>query len=280
MLKSQLAEAREIKLSGQQSIDWEGGHFEWSEEVHLILKSQFKLDSFRSLQSSTINATLSNEDVILIMPTGGGKSLCYQLPALIRPGVSLVISPLVSLMEDQLLAVKNLGIESAMLKASSSREEVNRVHASMTDAKSSLKLLYVTPEKLSKSKRFMAKLEKMYEMGRLSRIVIDEVHCASQWGHDFRPDYKILGILKRQFPNVPILGLTATATAKVLSDCKEILSLTLCLIFKASYNRSNLFYEVRHKPTSQKAQMEEIVKLIKTTFSKQSGQLQIHEVTS
>ena len=206
------------------------------------------------------------------MPTGAGKSLCYQLPALVRPGVSLVISPLVSLMEDQVLAVKNLGIESAMLNASASREEVNRVHGLMTGVKTSLKLLYVTPEKLSKSKRFMSKLEKMYEMGRLSRIVIDEIHCASQWGHDFRPDYKILGILKRQFPNAPILGLTATATAKVLTDCKEILSITSCLTFKASYNRLNLFYEVRHKPSSQKAQIEEIVNTIKTKFPKRSGQ--------
>lgn len=236
-----------------------------------ILKSQFKLDSFRPLQSSTINATLSNQDTILIMPTGAGKSLCYQLPALVRPGVSLVISPLVSLMEDQVLAVKNLGIESAMLNASASREEVNRVHGLMTNAKTSLKLLYVTPEKLSKSKRFMSKLEKMYEMGCLSQIVIDEIHCASQWGHDFRPDYKILGILKRQFPNVPILGLTATATAKVLADCKEILSIGSCLIFKASYNRLNLFYEVRHKPSSHKAQIEDIVNTIKTKFPKQSG---------
>ena len=177
-------------------------------------------------------------------------------------------------MEDQLLAVKCVGIEAAMLNASSSREEVSRVHSAMTDAKkgASLRLLYVTPEKLSKSKRFMSKLEKMYEMGRLSRIVIDEVHCASQWGHDFRPDYKILGVLKRQFPKTPILGLTATATSKVLADCQDILSLKSCLTFRASYNRPNLFYEVRYKPSSLKAQVEEIAGLIKTKFTKQSGQ--------
>ena len=117
----------------------------------------------------------------------------------------------------------------------------------------------------------MSKLEKTYEIGRLSRIVIDEVHCASQWGHDFRPDYKVLGILKRQFPTAPILGLTATATAKVLSDCQEILSLKQCLIFRASYNRSNLYYEVRPKLSSHKSQIEELVQLINTKFSKQSG---------
>ena len=276
LLQSQmdsLQEARDQRESAQlEAVDWEGGRFEWSTEMTSVLKSRFKLDSFRSLQASTINATLSGKDAILIMPTGGGKSLCYQLPALIgSPGVTLVISPLVSLMEDQLLAVKSLGIDSAMLNASCGREEVNRVHRSMTDTASPLKILYVTPEKLAKSKRFMSKLEKMYELGRLPRIVIDEVHCTSQWGHNFRPDYKILGILKRQFPNAPILGLTATATAKVLSDCQDILSLKRCLVFRASYNRPNLFYEVRTKPASQKAQIEEIAQLVKTKFPKQSG---------
>ena len=171
------------------------------------------------------------------------------------------------------LLIFRFGVGATLLNASSSREEVNRVYAAMIDTgnTSDMKLLYVTPEKLSKNKRFMSKLEKMYEVGRLSRIVIDEVHCVSQWGHDFRPDYKILGIMKRQFPSVPILGLTATATAKVLADCQSILSFGPCLTFRASYNRKNLFYEVCHKPTSQKAQIEEIATLIKTKFSKQSG---------
>ena len=207
------------------------------------------------------------------MPTGGGKSLCYQLPAMISDGFSLVVSPLVSLMEDQLISVKSLGIESCMLNASSSKDEVNRVQSAMIDKQSGLKLLYVTPEKLAKSKRFMSKLEKSHEMGKLSRIVIDEVHCASQWGHDFRPDYKILGILKRQFPNAPILGLTATATSKVLADCQDILSLKQCLIFRASYNRPNLFYEVRPKSSSRKTQIEETAQLIKRKFDRQSGRL-------
>ena len=253
------------------SIDWEGGEFPWSEKLRDTLKSFFKLDAFRPLQLSCINATLSNKDAILIMPTGGGKSLCYQLPAVLSPGVTLVVSPLISLMEDQLMAVKSAGIEAAMLNASSRREEVNAIHASMTDKKSVLKLLYVTPEKIAKSKRFMSKLEKMYEVGRLSRVVIDEVHCTSQWGHDFRPDYKILGILKRQFPNTPILGLTATATAKVLADIRDMLSLKCSLVFRASYNRSNLFYQIRAKPASQKSQVEEITTLIKGEFRNKSG---------
>ena len=253
--------------------DWETGEFPWSEKVQETLSSVFKISSFRPLQASCVNATLSLRDVILIMPTGGGKSLCYQLPALLNPGITLVVSPLVSLMEDQLMSVKSLEINASLLNASSSRTEATQVQNAMTDKQSGLKLLYVTPEKIAKSKRFMSKLEKTYELGLLSRIVIDEIHCASQWGHDFRPDYKILGILKNQFPKTPILGLTATATSKILTDVKEMLSLNQCLIFRASYNRSNLFYEVRVKPAAHKAQIDEMASLIKSRFSKQSGKL-------
>lgn len=253
-------------------IDWENTSFSWSEGASTLLKSRFKIDSFRPLQWSCINATLSGHDVILVMPTGGGKSLCYQLPALLVDGLTLVVSPLVSLMEDQLLAVKTLGIESAMLTASTSREVVNCIHSDMTDTKGTLRLLYVTPEKVSKNKRFMSKLEKCYTLGRLTRIVIDEVHCASQWGHDFRPDYKVLGVLKRQFPNAPLLGLTATATAKVLEDCKEMLCLPEgCVVFRASYNRANLYYEVRAKPPTSGEQVSVLSELMKTTFCNQSG---------
>lgn len=275
LIQAQLESIENVQLQEEQSnleaTDWEHGSFSWSEEARTALGASFKLDSFRPLQLSCINATLSKKDVILIMPTGGGKSLCYQLPAVLSSGVTLVVSPLVSLMQDQLLAVKTLGIGSDMLNADSTQGDVKRIHEAMTDKRSALKLLYVTPEKIAKSKRFMSKLQKCYEMGLLSRIVIDEVHCASQWGHDFRPDYKKLGILKRQFPSAPILGLTATATSKVLADTKEILSLGQCLIFRASYNRSNLFYEVRTKPSSHKAQVEELAQLIKTKFPKQSG---------
>lgn len=259
------------------AIDWENGRFPWTDQLHLTLSSQFCLDSFRPLQLSCINATLSDHDVILLMPTGGGKSLCYQLPAVINEGFTLVISPLVSLMQDQLRSVKHLGIDSCMLNADSTKQHISDVHASMIDKKNkSLKLVYVTPEKVAKSKRFMSKLEKAYNENRLCRIVIDEVHCASQWGHDFRPDYKILGILKRQFPSVPILGLTATATVKVLEDCKKLLRLDpSCLVFKASYNRPNLFYEIRNKPSSHKDHLNDIVSLIKTNFTDQSGKCHI-----
>lgn len=278
LLQAQLSSlesvAEEKEAERQQAIDWEDGRFPWTDALRGKFKEVFGLQRFRPLQLSCMNASLSKLDAILIMPTGGGKSLCYQLPALLSTGFTLVISPLVALMEDQLMAVKRYGIEAAMLNASSSKDEVGRVHYAMTDkANDVLKLLYVTPEKIAKSKRFMSKLEKAYELGRLSRIVIDEVHCVSQWGHDFRPDYKTLGIMKRQFPDVPILGLTATATAKVLEDCKDILCLGRnCMIIKASYNRPNLFYKLVEKPAALKDQLNTIAELVKHQFLQQSGE--------
>lgn len=115
----------------------------------------------------------------------------------------------------------------------------------MTDEKFGLKLLYVTPEKLAKSKRFMTKLQQSYQEGLFCYLAIDEVHCCSQWGHDFRPDYKFLGVMRSLFPQVPIMGLTATSTSQVTEDCKKMLNLRNCLVFKSPFNRKNLFYEVR-----------------------------------
>ena len=257
----------------QDSGKFETEIFVWSGQVQHVLENSFKLKKFRPMQLSCVNATLAKYDVILVMPTGGGKSLCYQLPALIDEGFSLVISPLVSLMQDQMMSLDQLGIVSRTLNAHSSKEDVKSVHSMMISKPSTLKLLFVTPEKLAKSKQFMSKLQKANDMKLVSRIVIDEIHCTSQWGHDFRPDYKFLGILKRQFPTIPLLGLTATATDKVLEDIKKILSLKNCLVFKTSYNRPNLFYEVISKPTSHKAQLEEIVRIIKGRFTDQSGEL-------
>lgn len=275
LLTAQLESIRAVKQQEEntrlQGIDWENGVFPWTDKVQTTLKSFFKLNSFRHLQLSSINATLSNRDSILIMPTGGGKSLCYQLPTCLMSGLTLVISPLVSLMQDQLLAVQSLQIESSMLNASTPRDESTQIHRAISAKGSSLKLLYVTPERIAKNKRIISSLEKCYKLKQLSLIVIDEVHCASQWGHDFRPDYKKLSVLKTQFPECPILGLTATATSKVLADVKEMLLLKQCLIFRASYNRLNLFYEVRVKASSYKVQVEEIAHLIKTTYRNLCG---------
>ena len=145
------------------SQNWSENNFSWSERVETAREDVFKLKNFRPLQLECINATMAGSDCILIMPTGGGKSLCFQLPAVISKGVTLVVSPLISLIEDQLMALNELNIESSFLNSNCSKDEVNAVHNAMVDKKSNVKLLYVTPEKIAKSKRFMAKLEKTYE---------------------------------------------------------------------------------------------------------------------
>nr|XP_060632576.1 ATP-dependent DNA helicase Q1 [Anolis sagrei ordinatus]XP_060632577.1 ATP-dependent DNA helicase Q1 [Anolis sagrei ordinatus]XP_060632578.1 ATP-dependent DNA helicase Q1 [Anolis sagrei ordinatus] len=251
--------------------DWNKEDFPWSKKVREVLRNNFKLPKFRPLQLETINVTMAGRDVFLVMPTGGGKSLCYQLPAVCSDGFTLVICPLVSLMEDQLMVLEQLKVSATLLNASSSKEHVKWVYAEMLSSSSQLKLIYVTPEKIAKSKMFVSKLEKAYQAGRLTHIAVDEVHCCSQWGHDFRPDYKLLGILKRQFPNASLIGLTATATSHVLRDAQKILCIQKCITFTASFNRPNLYYEVRQKSPVAQNFIEDIVKLINRRYKGLSG---------
>ncbi|KAJ1164916.1 hypothetical protein NDU88_005348 [Pleurodeles waltl] len=269
----QLSEDAEegASLGNDLAETWNKEDFPWSQKVKDALNSVFKLDKFRSLQLESINVTMSGKDIFLVMPTGGGKSLCYQLPAVCSDGFTLVICPLVSLMEDQLMVLEQLGVSATSLNASSSKEHVKWVHNEMIDKSSKLKLIYVTPEKIAKSKMFMSKLEKAHEAGRLTRIAVDEVHCCSQWGHDFRPDYKLLGILKRLFPSASLIGLTATATSNILKDVQNILYVKKCITFTASFNRPNLFYEVRAKPSNNEDFIEDIVKVINGRYKGQSG---------
>uniref|UniRef100_A0A8P4G163 ATP-dependent DNA helicase n=1 Tax=Dicentrarchus labrax TaxID=13489 RepID=A0A8P4G163_DICLA len=246
-------------------------NFPWSKEVEQHLKDSFHLSKFRPLQLRAVNLTLSGKDLFLVMPTGRGKSLCYQLPAVCSKGFTLVVTPLVSLMEDQIMYLKSIDVSAVMLNASSSKEHAKTVMAGMTDPKSPFKLVYVTPEKIAKSKLLMSRLEKAYNANLLSHIAVDEVHCCSQWGHDFRPDYKLLGILKRQFPKVPLLGLTATATSSVLKDCEKILCVPQPITLTASFNRTNLYYEVRIKDSDIDASISDIASLIKNRYKDQSG---------
>ncbi|XP_058273598.1 ATP-dependent DNA helicase Q1 isoform X1 [Hemibagrus wyckioides] len=248
---------------------YEESDFSWSKDAKAKMATVFKLSKFRPLQRAAINLSMSGRDLFLVMPTGRGKSLCYQLPAVCSKGFTLVIAPLVSLMEDQLMYLKSINVPAVTLNASSSKEDSKYVMAGMIDKNSPFKLLYVTPEKISKSKLLMSKLEKAYNLGLLDRIAVDEVHCCSQWGHDFRPDYKLLGILKRQFPKVPLIGLTATATSSVLKDCQQILCVQDPVTLTAPFNRPNLYYEVRFKDSEDTT--KEIAALIQGKYKDQSG---------
>uniref|UniRef100_A0A914X0C0 DNA 3'-5' helicase n=1 Tax=Plectus sambesii TaxID=2011161 RepID=A0A914X0C0_9BILA len=271
--KQQIEKTLELRstAAAENAECFEGETFAWSAKARRALTDIFRIANFRPLQLSAINAVLSGEDTLLVMSTGGGKSLCYQLPAVISQGVALVVSPLISLIEDQLMNLRKWGVDAGALNQATTKEEDTRIQKALIDPKSTLRLLYVTPEKLAKSKRFMAKLEKCHELKLLRLIAIDEVHCCSQWGHDFRTDYKFLNVLKRQFRGVPLLGLTATATASVLDDVKTILGISGALVFRAGFNRENLFYEVRAKPSSAEQHLDDITGLILERFRDQSG---------
>ncbi|ONM00887.1 Mediator of RNA polymerase II transcription subunit 34 [Zea mays] len=209
---------------------------------------------------------MSGRDVLVIMAAGGGKSLCYQLPAVLRDGIALVVSPLLSLIQDQVMGLSALGIPAYMLTSTTNKEVEKFIYKTLDKGEGELKILYVTPEKISKSKRFMSKLEKCHHAGRLSLIAIDEAHCCSQWGHDFRPDYKNLGILKIQFPSVPMIALTATATSKVQMDLMEMLHIPRCIKFVSTVNRPNLFYKVSEKSPVGKVVIDEITKFISESY--------------
>ncbi|CAL1386678.1 unnamed protein product [Linum trigynum] len=248
------------------SENW-SGPFQWDSEADDVRLNVFGIPSYRANQREIINAVMSGKDVLVIMAAGGGKSLCYQLPAILRDGVALVVSPLLSLIQDQVMGLTALGIPAFMLTSTTNKEVEKFIYKALEKGEGELKVLYVTPEKISKSKRFMSKLEKCNHQGRLSLIAIDEAHCCSQWGHDFRPDYKSLGILKTQFPGVPIVALTATATGKVQYDLMEMLHIPKCVKFVSTVNRPNLFYKVREKPSVGKEVIDEIAEFILESYS-------------
>lgn len=203
-----------------------------------ILKAYWGYSSFRPLQKEIIKSVLDGKDTLALLPTGGGKSLCYQLPALANEGLCLVVSPLVALMQDQVERLKQLDISAAAIHAGMSFREVeNTLRNTVQDG---YKLLYVSPERLQ-SKLFNEFLPEF----NLNLIAIDEAHCISQWGHDFRPDYLKIASLKEVFPRVPVLALTATATPEVQQDIIQHLALKSPAIFRQSFRRHNIFYEVK-----------------------------------
>jgi ATP-dependent DNA helicase RecQ len=212
-------------------------------DIHLPLKKFFGFSQFKGLQEDVIKSILDKNNTFVIMPTGGGKSLCYQLPALMNKGTAIVISPLIALMKNQVDAIRGISEHEGVahvLNSSLNKSEVTKVKSDIENGIT--KLLYVAPESLIKDE-YVAFLKQQ----TISFVAIDEAHCISEWGHDFRPEYRNLKHIIEQIDNVPIIGLTATATEKVQEDILKTLGISDATTFKASFNRPNLFYEVRPK---------------------------------
>ncbi|XP_038562165.1 Bloom syndrome protein homolog isoform X1 [Micropterus salmoides] len=246
-----------------------GFNFPHSQEMMKIFHKRFGLHQFRFNQLEAINATLQGEDTFVLMPTGGGKSLCYQLPACVSSGVTVVISPLKSLIVDQVQKLTTLDIPATSLSGDKSDTETGRIYMQLSRKDPIIKLLYVTPEKVSASNRLISALQNLYERRLLARFVIDEAHCVSQWGHDFRPDYKRLHELRQKFPNVPMMALTATATPRVQKDILNQLNMTRPQVFTMSFNRTNLKYAVL--PKKPKKVDEDCITWIKKHYPRDSG---------
>ena len=225
-------------------------------DLYKELKKYFGFTQFKGLQEQVVTSIISGHNTFVIMPTGGGKSLCYQLPALVLEGTAIVVSPLIALMKNQVDAIRSLGSEigvAHVLNSSLTKTEINQVKADIVSGKT--KLLYVAPESLTKEEY----IQFLNEV-KLSFVAIDEAHCISEWGHDFRPEYRNLRNIIRQLGDIPIIGLTATATPKVQEDILKNLDMPDANVFKASFNRPNLYYEIRPKTKNVEA---DIIRFIK-----------------
>lgn len=261
------------KKSPGHSAFW--SNHPWSQEVRRVLKDRFHLRGFRPNQLEAIDATLAGKDTFILMPTGGGKSLCYQLPSIVTGGrtmgVTIVISPLLSLMEDQVSHLRKLKVKAFMVNGETPAEEKSWIMSQLSNAGGEgLEVLYITPEMLSKSQALIRSLENLHRRNRLARLVIDEAHCVSQWGHDFRPDYKELGEVRARLPGVPVMALTATATENVKVDVMHNLKITDCEVFLQSFNRPNLTYEVRPKGKNDEV-LASMAETIMSSYRNQCG---------
>lgn len=228
--------------------------------LHECLQKFFGFDSFKGHQEDIIHSVLDGHDTFVIMPTGGGKSLCYQLPAILSEGTAIVVSPLIALMKNQVDAIRNFGSEDGIahfLNSSLTKAEIAQVKKDITAGKT--KLLYVAPESLTKEDN----INFLHEI-KISFFAIDEAHCISEWGHDFRPEYRRLRPIIDKIGKVPIIALTATATPKVQQDIQKNLGMTNANLFKSSFNRANLYYEVRPKTNV----IKEVIKYVKQNLGK------------
>lgn len=230
----------------KQSVDLKGA-----------LNKYFGFDTFKGEQEKIISSVLGGNDTFVIMPTGGGKSLCYQLPALIMPGTAIIISPLIALMKNQVDAIRSLGNESVahFLNSSLTKGEIATVKKDISLGNT--KMLYIAPETLKKEESidFLKSID-------VSFVAVDEAHCISEWGHDFRPEYRRIKAMVKEIKDVPLMALTATATPKVQSDIIKNLQMTDAIVYKSSFNRSNLYYEIRSKGKKGEA-LKDIVTFIK-----------------
>ena len=232
-----------------------------SEFLHNQLKQFFGFDSFKGEQEEVIRHLMNGNDAFVLMPTGGGKSLCYQLPALLLPGVAIIISPLIALMKNQVDAIRGFVIEregiAHFLNSSLNKAQIQEVKEDLLSGQT--KLLYVAPESLTKEENitFLKQL-------KISFYAVDEAHCISEWGHDFRPEYRRINPISQEIGKAPIIALTATATPKVQNDIQRNLGMLDARVFKTSFNRKNLYYEIRSKVNTER----EIIKFIKANAGK------------
>ncbi|KAH6906055.1 ATP-dependent DNA helicase [Coprinopsis sp. MPI-PUGE-AT-0042] len=256
------------KGKAQATINYTDEPFDWDDALRGRMRKVFGIQDFRHCQKGVCNANMDGRDIVCVMPTGGGKSLTYQLPSLLTPGVTLVVSPLLALINDQVIHLRERGIEAVMLTGETStsgkKDITKRLHDlanRVAGDGNEIKLCYVTPEKLAKDKTFVSLLGKLSRAGRLARFVIDEAHCVSQLGHDFRPDYKELHMFRQLFPRVPIMALSATCPPQVLQDLIKILGLRPVvggneantdgtIYFSSPLYRKNLHYKILPKSAS------------------------------
>jgi ATP-dependent DNA helicase RecQ len=233
-----------------------------------VLKQVFGYDSFRGQQADIIAQVLQGQDALVLMPTGGGKSLCYQVPAIVNhqsgKGVALVISPLIALMHDQVGALTELGIHAAYLNSSLADEDARHIETALMQAQ--LTMLYVAPERF-KNPRFVQQMQTLHQQQKLSLIAIDEAHCVSQWGHDFRPDYLELGQLVRLFPQVPRIALTATADHITRQDMAQRLSMQTGQWFINSFDRPNIHYTIVEKQNAR----QQLLRFIRQAHADHAG---------